>query len=329
MLLAADIGATKTILALYSREGGPRAPLNEREVLTSDYPDLETLLSEFIRQAAASVESACLGIAAPIKDGRAVMINLPWVIEEGRLKEVLKLRIVRFLNDLEALANAVPLLHSRDLLTLSEGIAHPGAPIGVLAPGTGLGEAFLIWDGTGYRSHPSEGGHADFAPSNDLEIDLLRYLLTKFDHVSYERVCSGPGLYNIYSFLKASGRYEEPAWLAEELAAVEDPTPVIVWAATEKAKPCPICEAAVDIFVSVLGAEAGNLALKVLALNGIYVAGGIPPRILDFLKNGKFMQLFKSKGRESFIVRDIPVHIVLNNRGCLIGAAAFGLDHLL
>lgn len=326
MLLAADIGATKTVLALYSPEGGPHAGLNEREVLTSDYPDLETLVSEFIQETGAAVESASLGIAAPIKDGRAVMINLPWVIEEGRLKEVLKLRVVRFLNDLEALANAVPLLHSRDLLTLNEGIPHPGSPVAVIAPGTGLGEAFLIWDGTGYRSYPSEGGHADFAPSNDLEIDLLRYLLTKFDHVSYERVCSGPGLYNIYSFLKASGRYEEPAWLAEELAAVEDPTPVIV--AAGKGKPCPICETTLDIFASVLGAEAGNLALKLLAANGVYVAGGIPPRIPDILKDGNFMRQFTNKGRESFIVKDIPVHIVLNNRAGLIGAAAYGLDHL-
>ncbi len=326
MLLAGDIGATKTILALFEPETGPREPFLEREVITASYPDLETLILRFLDETGRTVSGAVFGIAAPVKKGRAVMINLPWVIEEEKLMRALGIEPVCFLNDLEAIANAVPILKAEDLHPLNEGTPDPDGNIAVIAPGTGLGEAFLVSDGKGHRSMASEGGHADFAPSSPVEMDLLKHLRGKYEHVSYERVCSGPGIFNIFEFLKAAGVEESPSWLSEEIAGADDPTPVIVKAATQK-RNCGICERTLEIFTSILGAEAGNLALKVLATSGVYVAGGIPPRILGFLEKGNFMQAFRSKGREEFLLENIPVRVVLNKKSGLIGAAAYGLNH--
>ena len=199
---------------------------------------------------------------------------------------------------------------------------EPGAAIAVIAPGTGLGEGFLTWDGRGSHARASEGGHVEFGPANALQIELLRHLGEKFEHVSYERVCCGPGIFNIYDFLRQKSLAEVPEWLSKELAGVPDPTPVIVDAAMDPVKRCRICEMALDIFASILGAEAGNLALKVMATNGVYLAGGIPPRILKILENGKFMQSFRNKGRESFILSQIPVKVIMNTRAGLIGAAS-------
>jgi glucokinase len=196
----------------------------------------------------------------------------------------------------------------------------------VIAPGTGLGQAFLTWDGGRYYAHPSEGGHTDFAPSDDTEIALLRYLMRRFDHVSYEWVCSGMGIPNIYNFFKDSGYVPEPDWLAAELAAADDPTPVIVNRALERPQEAPLCKATLDLFVSVLGAEAGNLALKVLATGGVYLGGGIPPRILPALQDGRFMRAFLRKGRFGRLLERVPVHVILNPKSALMGAAVFGLE---
>ena len=329
MLLAADIGATKTILAVYPPEGEPKHPLIERALVTSAFPDMDSLVGAFLRETGVSIDAAVFGIAAPVRKGKATMINMPWVITEDHLKGFLGVEKVRFLNDLEAIANAVPFLSKDDLFTLHEGVSQPGGAIAIIAPGTGLGEAFLIPEGGRYQCHPSEGGHTDFAPTGAFEMDLLRYLAKKFDHVSWERVCSGPGIRNIYSFLKDSALIQEPPWLSEELAASDDPTPIIIKAGTDAGTTCSICRMTIDIFTSILGSEAGNLALKVLATDGVYLAGGIPPRIVDALKHGNFLKRFQSKGRESFIVADIPIHVILNTRAGLIGAAAFGLKGAL
>jgi len=195
----------------------------------------------------------------------------------------------------------------------------------VIAPGTGLGEAFLVREER-YLAYPSEGGHADFGPNSDLEIGLLRSFQKKFGHVSYERICSGHGLPNIYTYLKESGYAEEPVWLAEQLAAIDDPTPGIVSAALDTYKPCKLCVTTLSVFVSTLGAEAGNLALKVLATGGVYLGGGIPPRIIPALATGQFMKSFTNKGRFSELVSRIPVHVILNPKAALIGAAFHGLE---
>jgi len=326
MLLAGDVGGTKTNVGIYSSDKGPREPLFEGTFPSGQYASLEDLVSEFLSKCSIKVDQAIFGVAGPVVGGRAEISNLPWIIEEARLKDTFGLRSIRLLNDLEAIAYAVPLLMGEDMHTLNRGEPKPRGTLAVIAPGTGLGEAFLMWDGKRHRAYPSEGGHGDFGPTNPLEIELLRYLHEKMEHVSYERICSGHGLPNIYAYLKESGYAEEPAWLAEQLAATDDPTPVIVSVALDTEKPCKLCRATLSVFVSALGAEAANLALKVLATGGVYLGGGIPPRIIPALETGQFMKSFTNKGRFSELVSRIPVHVILNPKIALICAAFHGLE---
>ena len=298
-LLAGDIGGTKTDLALFSPERGPRAPLAEATFPSAQYPSLEALAQEFLRRARSPVSEACFGVAGPVTDGQARITNLPWVIEEGRLGEVFHLPSVRLLNDLDAIAHAVPTLQPVDLDTLHAGSAVSGGAIAVIAL-----------------------GHADFAPSNALELGMLRHL-QQFGHVSCERVCSGRGLPNIYAYLKATGYAEEPGWLADELAAAADPTPVIIRGALHD-RPCRLCRSTLDTFASILAAEAGNLALKVLATGGVYLGGGLPRRILPVLKGSCFMQTFRRKGRLAGVLDRVPVHVILNPKVGLLGPRSSG-----
>jgi glucokinase len=323
VFLAGDVGGTKTDLAVFSPESGPRAPLVEATFHSANYPNLEAVVREFLGQVDQAVERVAFGVAGPVVGGQARVTNLPWVIDAAQLQKALGFSAVSLLNDLEAIANAVPLLQADDLGTLNDGEPVAGGPIAVIAPGTGLGEAYLTWDGSRYLAHASEGGHADFAPNNAFEIELLHHLQGRFGHVSYEQVCSGIGIANIYDFLEDSG-YEEPTWLAGQLAAAADPTPVIVRNALDD-NPCAICATALDAFVSILGAEAGNMALKVLATGGVYLGGGIPPRILPALRQGRFLEAFCCKGRLSDLMARIPVHIILNPKAALLGAAGYGL----
>jgi glucokinase len=237
----------------------------------------------------------------------------------------LQVRSVHLLNDLEAIAGATSVLGSPDLHPLNTGEPVAGGALAVIAPGTGLGEAFLIWDGTRYRAFPSEGGHADFAPTTELQAGLFVHLLGRFGHVSVERVCSGPGLLNIYQYLRESGHAPESAEVARGLAAGEDGPRVIGEAALRRPAPDPLSRAALELFVSILGTEAGNLALKVLSTGGLYLAGGIPPRILPALGDGGFMRAFVAKGRMREMLARVPVHVV-TLRAALLGAALRGLE---
>lgn len=319
-VLVGDVGGTKTALAVVSEEAGPRAPLARATYPSAGYPGLEAVVGEFLRATSFSVDRASFGVAGPVVRGRATVTNLPWVLDEEQLRHDLGLKAVRLLNDLVALATAVPHLEADDLLTVNRGLRDPHGAIAVIAPGTGLGEAFLTWDGTRYRAHPSEGGHTDFAPRTPVERDLLSYMERHGEeHVSYERVCSGLGLPHIYGFLKEQGDFPEPPWLARTLARSPDPTPVIVAAALDQR-----CELAVEtlrLFVSILGAEAGNLALKVLATGGVYVGGGIPRRIVPALQDGTFLRAFVAKGRLSRLLEQIPVSLIVNPDAALLGAA--------
>ncbi len=324
MLLAGDIGGTKTKLAIFSTESGPRVPLAEATFPSSRYASLEAIVQEFMAKVNYPVDHACFGVAGPVVAGRATITNLPWVIDESQLQTELKIPSVRLLNDLEAIAHAVTLLQPGELRTLQQGQAVPNGNIAIIAPGTGLGEAFLTWDGSAYQTQKSEGGHADFAPTNEFEIGLLRYLLPRFEHVSYERVCSGKGIPNVYAYLADHGYTDELASLHEQLTEAEDQTPIIVNAAMDGTS--RRCIDTVNTFVSILGSEAGNLALKVFATGGIYIGGGIPPRILPFLEHGQFLQALRRKGRFVKMLEDMPVHIILNPSIALFGAASHGLE---
>lgn len=328
MVLAGDIGGTKTHLAVFAPGSDVQTPFREKTYASGQYPSLEALAREFLAAIEAQIEYAGFGVAGPVVAGRARITNLPWVMDEAQLAEALGLASVHLLNDLEAIAGAVPALRETDRVVLNRGQAATGGAVAVIAPGTGLGEAFLVWDGARYRAQPSEGGHADFAPNNAFEAGMLNHLQRRFGHVSWERVCSGSGLPNIYDFLKTSGQAQEPDWLAEALAAADDPTAVIVRAALDPGRPCRLCQATLKTFVTILGAEAGNLALKVMATGGVYLGGGMPPRIMPALGDGSFMKAFVHKGRMAPLLKQIPVYVITNPKAALWGAArrAMGLS---
>jgi glucokinase len=325
MILAGDVGGTKTDIAVYSPEAGVRAPVADASFPSGDYPSLEAIAREFLTRVDGPVTCAAFAVAGPVLEGRARITNLPWVIDEEALRGALGLQGVRLLNDLEALARAVPHLEGDDLHLLKEGTPVAGGAIAVIAPGTGLGEGYLTWNGTRYEPHPSEGGHADFAATTPLQIDLLRYLQERHEHVSYEMVCSGLGIANIYNFLRDSGYAPEPPEFAARLAAAEDRTPLIATAALDPEAPLPLAVATLETFVAILGAEAGNLALKVLATGGVYVGAGIPRRMLAALKAGGFLKAFEAKGRMREIMSRMPVNVIMS-RAALMGAAYVGLE---
>ena len=325
MLLAGDIGGTKTELAVFSLMDGPRQPLAHAEFPSGDYPSLEAILREFLARVQIPIDSAAFAVAGPVIEGAAEITNLDWVVRLSNLQETLNLPAVTLINDLQAIALAVSILGPDEVAVLNAGVDQPGGPLAVIAPGTGLGEAFLTWNGTRYQAHPSEGGHADFGPATPLEIGLLQYLQPRFGHVSVERVCSGRGLPNIYDYLRDSGFAPETPEVARELAAAEDRTPIIMQRALDTTAPCGLCVATLDLFLAIFGAEAGNLALKVLSTGGVYLAGGIPPRILAVLQNGRFMQAFLRKGRLSDVLERLPVRVILS-RAALLGIAHHGLE---
>ncbi len=325
-LLAGDIGGTKTVLALMDNAQNARHPLQETRFPSDEYESLEAIIAQFLADIRVPVTVASFGVAGPVVNGRVEVTNLPWIIDAAAISQTFGIPQVFLLNDLEAIANAVPHLEADDLHTLNAGQREEGGAIAIIAPGTGLGEAFLTWSDNlnRYQAHPSEGGHAAFGPGNDEQIDLLRYLHGRFQHVSYERVCSGIGIPNLYDFMRADGRYAEPAWLATAVAAAEDPTPVIVNAAVRQN--IPLCTAVVHLFVDILGDEAGNLALKTLATGGVYIGGGIPPRILPQLEHPRFLAAFRRKGRFADLMESIPIHVIRNPKAALFGAAHYGLE---
>jgi glucokinase len=327
MLIAGDIGGTKTLLALYDAERGPRRPVAEAEFASARYDGLESMVEEFLGRHRARARAACFDVAGPVIDGRVQLTNLPWVVEERALCARLGLGSATLLNDLQAIAHAVPQLHGDELRTIKPGHARPRGAMAVIAPGTGLGEAFLVWSGSEYVACASEGGHADFAPGDALQIELLHYMLARHARVGYERICSGMGLPNIYDFLRDSGRAAESPALAAELAKASDRTPLIVAAALRVPEGDPLSAMTLRSFVSILGAEAGNLALKVLATGGVYIGGGIAPRILPQLENGVFGQAFVNKGRFAQMLEAIPVHVIAT-RAALLGAAICGLRQM-
>ena len=321
LILAGDIGGTKTHLAIFSVHDEKLHAEVKKTFPSKGYSGLEPVLREFLADGKYNVDRACFGVAGPVVDGQVQTPNLPWIVNAKKLADRLKLGAVSLLNDLEATAYGIFTLEQHELLSLNDGIARRPANKALIAAGTGLGQAVLYDAGRHYHPAASEGGHGDFAPRNETEIELLRYLIGKFGHVSYERVVSGPGIFNVYNFLRESGRVEEPAWLQEKIAAADDPGVVITLAALSAES--EICVKALDLFVSVYGAEAGNLALRAKAMGGVYIGGGIAPKIIAKLKDGTFMRAFIDKGRYMEFVSAIPVNVILNEETALQGAAYY------
>jgi glucokinase len=325
MLLAGDIGGTKTDLAIYTPKSGPHAPIVYKRFHSSDYSSLQEIVTEFLSEVALPIDGACFDVAGPVIGGRVKTTNLPWVLDEEDLEHDLGLGSVRLLNDLQAVAYAVPVLSPSDSVTIYEGEPIEHAGIAVIAPGTGLGEAFLTWHRDQYVANSSEGGHAGFAPVDEKELGLLQYMSDRYDHVSVERVCSGIGIPNIYSYLRDVQRIPERPDLAEQLAISSDVTRSIVGAALSPT-PSPLCQATVEMFVSILASEAGNLTLKVLGLGGLYLTGSLAVNLLPFLKRPRFLNHFRNKGRLSELMRRVPVRVI-TSKAALVGAAAYGLDN--
>ena len=326
MLLAGDIGGTKTELAIFSREAGPHRPLSEARFVSANYPSLEAILKEFVAKAGKPVDRACFAVAGPVIGGRVKTTNLPWVVEEAALAQALSLspKTVQVINDLDAIARAIPFLRPVDIQTLHSGEPAAQGSIAVIAPGTGLGESFLTWNTSGYLAQNSEGGHSDFAPTNDRQIHLLEYMLGKFAHVSFEDVCSGIGIPHIYRYLRDIERIPENPEVAALIAAASDMSVVIIEHSSNRQSASKLCEATIDMFVSILASESGNLALKVLATGGVYLSGGVVSHLLDALKRPEFMKEFEQKGRMSTLMSRMPVHVIVNEVG-VTGRPACGL----
>jgi len=319
MILVGDIGATRTRLAAFQTEGSRLECVVERTFASQEHEGLREVLIQFIRTEGIPVHSACFGVAGPVRGGKSKISNLGWTIDSLELAAQLKLSWVGLLNDLEAYAYGIDALQSSDFVTLSEGVGEGEGNRAVISARTGLGVAGLYWDG--FRHHPfaCEGGHADFAPRDTLQTELLSYLQKKYGRISCERVLSGPGIRNIYDFLRDSGRTDEPQWLRDQLAAVDDPSPLIAKLALESK--AAICDQTMTLFASILGAETGNCALRYMTTGGIFIGGIIAAKNVAKLQEETFLKAFLDKGRMASLLRDMPVKIILNDDCGLIGAA--------
>jgi len=318
MILAGDIGGTNARLAYFQPQNGHLRLVSERTFPSREHSELGEIVSQFLDDSGTRPEAACFGIAGPVRNGRVETSNLPWVIEQSRLAKQIHLPATLLINDLEASAWGIGALAAGDLVPLNRVTGPAVGNQAVIAPGTGLGEAGLFWDGSRHHVFASEGGHTDFGPQGDLQIELVRFLQARFGHVSYERILSGPGLVNVYEFLRDSGCGKESPEFA---AALEngDPAAVISGAAIDGTN--KLAEKALDIWIAVYGAEAANLALKVMATGGLFLAGGISPKVLAKLKGPVFMQSFLDKGRLRPLLEAIPVQVVTNEKAGLLGAA--------
>lgn len=324
MILAGDIGATRTRLAAFQTEGNKLQLVVEKTFKSQQHGGLQEIVSAFVKTEGIPVHSACFGVAGPVRGGKSKISNLPWTIDARELAAQLRLDSVGLINDLEAYAYGIDVLESKDFVTLSEGSGEDaeGNRV-VIAARTGLGVAGLYWDGFRHHPFPCEGGHADFAPKNDLEAELAQYLRKKYDHVSCERILSGPGIKNIYDFLLDTGKAEEPAWLQKQMSESPDVPPLISQLALEKK--AAICDQTLNIFVGVYGSETGNCALNFMATGGVFIGGSIAAKIVPRMQDPVFMNSFLNKGRMRVLLADMPVKIVMNDDSGIIGAARYTL----
>lgn len=327
MILAGDIGGTNTRLALVEAATDGLRIVAEETFPSRERTSLEAAIAEFMAMHSCELTSASIGIAGPVRNGRCEATNLPWVVDARTVAKRLRLKRVGLINDLEANAYGIAVLQSKDFVVLNKGVRKAAGNRAIISAGTGLGEAGMYWDGASHRPFASEGGHVDFAPRNHLEMELLNHVLNRHRRVSYERLVSGPGLVQIYHFLRDVRKGEEPPWLTEQLRNGE-PAPIISGCALEGKS--ALCVQALELFVSLYGAEAGNLALKIMATGGVYLGGGIAPKIVSKLKEPEFMNAFTAKGRMRPLLQDMPVKVIMNPKTALLGAArhaALWMDH--
>lgn len=320
MILAGDIGGTKTNLALFSTTNGALVPHHPEAYPSQRHSSFHEILQQYRSEHPVQIDSAAFGIAGPVIDGRCEATNLPWIVDAREVATSLGITRCGLVNDLEATAYGALHLDAGHKHVLNDGTPRPRGTIAIIAAGTGLGEGGLVWDGSRYRTLPSEGGHSDFAPRNELEMEILRFMLTRYERVSYERLLSGPGLYALYEFFKSRATGPEPQWLRDKME--ESDPPAVVSSAALEGKD-ETCRAALETFVSLYGAETGNLALKLLATGGVYVGGGIAPKILPAIRRGSFMKSFAHKGRFSGWLHSLPLSIILNQQTALLGAAHY------
>ena len=323
-VLAGDIGGTKTRLALFRKNGARLECLGEHKYASREHDSLETIITDFIKRIGNQPAAACFGIAGPVRGNHVTTTNLPWKINAAELERRFRIDRVALLNDLEATARGIAELEADDFHTLNHGTSDPVGNAAIIAAGTGLGEAGLFHDGTRYRPFATEGGHVDFSPGDEIEITLLQFLQRQYEHVSWERVLSGPGLVHVHAFLSDSRQQDIPDWL-EQQQRDGDPAAAIAAHADND----PVCHDALQLFARLYGRESGNLALKTLATGGLYLGGGIAPKLLEVLDSGDFMEAFRAKGRMRPLLEGIPVKVILNDRAALIGAASHATDFTL
>jgi glucokinase len=320
MILAGDIGGTKVNLASFNAEDLRLAPEHLSTYPSHEYASLEEMALRFVAEHRVKPKHACFGVAGPVKKGRAEVTNLPWIVDAQDLARALNLKQVWLINDIEANANGIAGLVSEDFVVLNPGDKDAVGNAAIIAAGTGLGEAGLFWDGNRHLPIASEGGHAEFAPRTDLDIELLQYLRARFGQVSWEHVLSGPGTFHIYQFLRDTGQGEEPAWLAEQLRTMDPPVAITRAALEGKSD---LCIQTLDLLIAYYGAEAANLALKMLATAGVYVGGGIAPKLIKKIQDGSFLKAFVGQGRMKNLLSAIPVRVIMNDKTALIGAARY------
>ena len=326
LILAGDIGGTKSNIALFNVVGGALEQVRSKRFPSSSYPGLNAMIREFLGEEKLPIRGACFGVPGVVHNGRARPTNLTWGVDADEIASEFSIPHVSVLNDLEANAYGISQLRIRDFAVIQQGALDAKGNRCVVSPGTGLGEAGLFWDGQRYRVWACEGGHADFAPRNELQIALLEYLMKQFGHVSAERIVSGMGIENIYKFLRETGRGRElPAVAAEMLA--QDPN--IVISRHADAGTCPMCVQTLEIFVGCLGAEASNMALKTMATGGVFLGGGIPAKMLPHIRSVAFLHSFNDKGRLSSLMENTPVLVILNEQAALLGAAGFAYEGTL
>ncbi len=320
-ILAGDIGGTKTNLGIFSM--GKRRPVMKafNSYPSREYSGLEEIIMAFLSDNRFRVKKACFGLAGPVEKGVCKTTNFPWVVNASKIKKIFVMEDVKLINDLSAMAAAVPYLTGSEIHVINKAQPEKNGNISLIAPGTGLGQGLLIYSEKGYIPVPSEGGHVDFAPNNCLETEFLRFLWGRYEHVSLERIISGMGILNIYDYLKSTGKYKEPGWLSLKIKG-GDPAKVINDSAREKGQ--KLCLKTIDLFLSILGSASGNLALTALTRGGVYIGGGIPPKLLWRIKEDTFMKRFTGKGRFKGLMEKIPVKMILNSNAAILGAAITG-----